>query len=40
MNKESWITIRLNGDMNTKKILELIDNSYKLSLAKSKRGTA
>lgn len=40
MNKESWITIRLNGDMNTKKKLELIDNSYKLSLAKSKRGTA
>ena len=40
MNKESWITIRLNGDMNTKKILELIDNSYKLSLAKLKRGTA
>lgn len=34
MNKESWITIRLNGDMSTKKIFELIDNSYKISLEK------
>lgn len=34
MNKKSWIAIRLNGDTSTKKILELIDNSYKLSLAK------
>ena len=32
MNKESWITIRLNGDVSTKKIFELIDNSYKISL--------
>lgn len=34
MNKESWITIRLNGDMSTKKIFELIDNSHKISLEK------
>ena len=34
MNKESWITIRLNGDVSTKKIFELIDNSYKISLEK------
>ena len=34
MNKESWITIRLNRDMSTKKIFELIDNSHKISLEK------
>ena len=31
MNKNSWITIKLDGTEKTKKIFELIDNSYKLS---------
>ena len=34
MNKDNWITIRLDESVNTKKIFELIDNSYKLSLEK------
>jgi len=34
MNKDSWITIRLNGSMNIKEIYKLIDNSYNLSLEK------
>lgn len=34
MNKDNWITIRLDGSVNIKKIYELIDNSYKLSLEK------
>ena len=34
MNKDSWITIRLNGSVKTKRIFELIDNSYTLSLMK------
>lgn len=34
MNKDNWITIKLDGSVNTKKICELIDNSYKLSLEK------
>ena len=28
MNKDNWITIKLDGSVNTKKICELIDNSY------------
>lgn len=32
MNKKSWITIKLDNTMNTKRIKELIDNSYNLSL--------
>ncbi len=34
MNKDNWITIRLNGSVDTKEIIKLIDNSYKLSLEK------
>ncbi len=34
MNKNSWITIRLDGSMNNKEIFKLIDNSYQLSLEK------
>lgn len=34
MNKDSWITIRLDGSVNTEKIFELIDNSYNISLIK------
>lgn len=34
MNKDSWITIRLDGSVKTKKILQLIDNSYNISLTK------
>lgn len=34
MNKDNWITIKLDGSMETKKIFELIDNSYNLSLEK------
>lgn len=30
MNKKSWITIRLDNKIETKKIIELIDNSYNL----------
>ena len=34
MNKNSWITIRLDGSLETDKICELIDNSYNISLTK------
>ena len=34
MNKDSWITIKLDGTVETQKIFELIDNSYKISLKK------
>ena len=34
MNKKSWITIVLDNRMETKKIIELLDNSYLLSLNK------
>lgn len=32
MNKKSWITIKLDESIDTKKIISLIDNSYKLSI--------
>ena len=32
MNKNSWITLKLDGSVKTEKIFELIDNSYNLSL--------
>ena len=32
MNKKSWITIKLDNTVETKRIKELIDNSYNLSL--------
>ncbi len=32
MNKNSWITIKLDNSVKTETIFELIDNSYKLSL--------
>lgn len=32
MNKKSWITIKLDNSLETKKIFELVDNSYKLSI--------
>ena len=34
MNKDNWITIRLDGSIKTEKIFELIDNSYNISLTK------
>lgn len=34
MNKNNWITIRLDGSMDIKEIFNLIDNSYNLSLEK------
>ncbi len=34
MNKNSWITIRLDGSIDIKKIYKLIDNSYEISLKK------
>lgn len=34
MNKNNWITIKLDNSIETKKIFELIDNSYNLSLKK------
>ena len=34
MNKKSWITIILDNRLDTKYILELINNSYKISIAK------
>lgn len=37
MNKKSWITIKLDNTMETSKIKELIDNSYGISIQKSKR---
>ncbi len=30
MNKKSWITVRLDNKIQTKKIIELVDNSYNL----------
>jgi len=32
MNKNNWITIKLDDSIETQKIFKLIDNSYKLSL--------
>ncbi len=34
MNKNNWITIKLDNSVETEKIFKLIDNSYKLSLEK------
>lgn len=34
MNKKHWITIKLDGSVNIKKIYKLIDNSYNLSTNK------
>ena len=34
MNKNNWISIKLDNSVETKKIFELIDNSYNLSLKK------
>jgi len=34
MNKNNWITIKLDDSVETEKIFKLIDNSYKLSLEK------
>lgn len=34
MNKDNWITIRLDGSVDIKEIYKLIDNSYELSLEK------
>ena len=34
MNKNSWITIRLDESVEIEEIYKLIDNSYKLSLEK------
>lgn len=34
MNKNSWITIKLDDSIKTERIFELIDNSYNLSLEK------
>lgn len=34
MNKNNWITIRLNGSVDTDEIIKLLDNSYNLSLKK------
>lgn len=34
MNKDSWITIKLDGSVRLEKIFELIDNSYNISLTK------
>ncbi len=34
MNKDNWITIRLNESVDIKEIFKLIDNSYALSLKK------
>lgn len=34
MNKSNWITLKLDDSMETKEILNLLDNSYKLSLEK------
>ena len=34
MNKKSWITIKLDDSVDTQKIFELIDNSYKISVGK------
>lgn len=34
MNKNSWITIKLDESVKTEKIFTLIDNSYNISLNK------
>lgn len=34
MNKNNWITIILDGSMDTKQILALLDHSYAISLKK------
>lgn len=34
MNKDNWITIKLDGSVKTEKIIKLVDNSYKISLEK------
>ena len=34
MNKDNWITIKLDNSVKTEIIFELIDNSYNLSLEK------
>lgn len=34
MNKDNWITIKLDDSVETKKIFDLIDNSYRLSIGK------
>lgn len=34
MNKNNWITIILDGNMPTPEILNLLDQSYRISLAK------
>lgn len=34
MNKDNWITVKLDNSVQIEKIFELIDNSYKLSLAR------
>ena len=34
MNKNNWITIRLDGSVDTDEIIKLLDNSYNLSLKK------
>lgn len=34
MNKNNWLTIKLDNSLPTDKILELLDNSYQLSLSK------
>lgn len=34
MNKNSWITIKLDGSLELKEIYRLIDNSYQLSFKK------
>lgn len=34
MNKDNWITIKLDESVDIKKLFDLIDNSYKLSLDK------
>lgn len=37
MNKKSWITIKLDDKINIEMVYELIDNSYNLSIKKSKK---
>lgn len=34
MNKDSWITIKLDNSMSLEQIFELLDNSYKISLGR------
>ena len=34
MNKNNWITIKLDGSIPTKEIIKMIDESYKISLTK------